>query len=137
MLTSLVVCPLLNIYHTNALLKNRGYIEFSNSNRIERIKTVFNTISQKLSGKAFISFVRKWKKFWLNMIFVFFLCQYFFSWIFISKMSVKINLMVIRKHHGAYPEKGFLIKSILNPNSRTAAMPTAWKLSWVQLSRGY
>ena len=43
-------------------------------------------------------------------------------------MSVKMNLRIKVKNYAVDPEKGFLIKSILKPDGRTAAMPTAWKL---------
>ena len=39
----------------------------------------------------------------------------FFSWISISKMSVKMNLRIITKNHAADPEIGLLTQSISMP----------------------
>ena len=39
-------------------------------------------------------------------------------------MGVKINLRIITKNNAADPEIGFLMKSILKPYDRAAAMPT-------------
>ena len=39
-----------------------------------------------------------------------------------------MNLRIIMKNHRADPEIEFLIKSILKPYGRAAAMPTAWEL---------
>ena len=52
----------------------------------------------------------------------------FFSWISISKMSVKMNLRIITKNHAADPEIGFLTKSISKPYCRATAIPPAWEL---------
>ena len=52
----------------------------------------------------------------------------FISRILISKISVKMNLSKISKNNAAYPEQGFLTKSVLKPFGCTAAMPTAWEL---------
>ena len=58
-----------------------------------------------------------------------------FSLILISRISVKMNLRIITKNHTADPEKGFLMKSILKPHSRAAAMPTAWQLTMPSSSK--
>ena len=39
-----------------------------------------------------------------------------------------MNLSKISKNNAAYPEQGFLTKSVLKPFGCTAAMPTAWEL---------
>ena len=43
-------------------------------------------------------------------------------------MNVKMNLRTITKNHTAYPEKGFLTKSISKPYWRATAMPPALEL---------
>ena len=43
-------------------------------------------------------------------------------------MAVKMNLRIITKNLAADSEIGFLAKSILKPNGRATAMPTAWEL---------
>ena len=63
----------------------------------------------------------------------FFGVKEFFSCIMISKMSVKMNLRIIMKHHAADPEIGFLTKSISKSDSGARAMPTAWKLRFYLL----
>ena len=52
----------------------------------------------------------------------------FFTWFFIPKMAVKMNLRKITKNHAADPEIVFLAKSISKSNGCQIAMPTAWKL---------
>ena len=51
-----------------------------------------------------------------------------FTWFFISKMAVKMNLTITTKNHAAHPEKGFLSESISKSNGCATAMPTAWEL---------
>ena len=43
-------------------------------------------------------------------------------------MAVKMNLRIITKNHAAYPEIGFLPKSISKPKGYATAMPAAWEL---------
>ena len=43
-------------------------------------------------------------------------------------MAVKKNIRIITKNHAAYPEIGFLAKSISKSNGCGTAMPTAWEL---------
>ena len=49
-------------------------------------------------------------------------------------MDVLMNLRIITKNDAADPEIGFLTKSILKPNGRATAMPTAWELKSVNSS---
>ena len=58
-----------------------------------------------------------------------FWCQVFFSWIFISKIGVKINLRITIKNPAADTEIEFLTKSISKPYGNATTMPTAWELS--------
>ena len=51
-----------------------------------------------------------------------------FLWIFIFKMTVKINLRIIAKNHAADPQIEFLTKSISMSNDCATAMPIAWEL---------
>ena len=60
---------------------------------------------------------------------IFFGVKEFFSRISISKMDVKMNLGIITKNHAAYPEIGFLTKSISKPNGCATVIPTAWELT--------
>ena len=39
-----------------------------------------------------------------------------------------MNLRILTKNHEAYPEKGFLTKSISKPYDRATTMPPAWEL---------
>ena len=64
---------------------------------------------------------------------IFLVSRNFFSWTLISKMGVKMNLMIITKNHAADSDIalyhiGFLTKLISKPNGRATAMPTAWEL---------
>ena len=43
-------------------------------------------------------------------------------------MGVKMNLGIITKNYAADLKIEFLTKSFLKPNTRAAAMPTAWEL---------
>ena len=45
-------------------------------------------------------------------------------------MAVKMNLRIITKNHAAYPEIGFLPKSISKPKGYATAMPAAWELRY-------
>ena len=40
-----------------------------------------------------------------------------------------MHLRIITKNHAAYPETGFLTKSISKPYGRATAMPPAWELN--------
>ena len=44
-------------------------------------------------------------------------------------MGVKMNFRILTKNHAAYPEIGFLTKSISKPYGRTTAMLPAWELN--------
>ena len=46
---------------------------------------------------------------------IFLVSRNFFSWSFISKMGVKMNLRIITKNNAADSEIGFLTKSISRP----------------------
>ena len=59
----------------------------------------------------------------------FFVSSNFLSEILISKMGVKMNLIMITKNHAADSVIGFLTKSISNPCGRTTATPTALDLN--------
>ena len=48
----------------------------------------------------------------------------------ISKMGVKMNLMIITKNHAADPKIQVLTKSISNPIGRVTAMPPACELTF-------
>ena len=45
-------------------------------------------------------------------------------------LDLKIKLRIITKNHAAYPEKGFLTKSISKQNGRAIAMPAVLELSF-------
>ena len=51
----------------------------------------------------------------------------------ISKMGVKMNLRIIRKHYATDPEKEFFTKSISEPigYSPRTPIPKAWELKMV------
>ena len=60
---------------------------------------------------------------------IFLVPKNFLSKMFISKMSVKINLRIITKNHAADSEIWFLTKSISKPYGHAIALPTAWELN--------
>ena len=55
--------------------------------------------------------------------------------ILISKIDVKMNLRSITKSHAAATYIGFLTKSITKSNGRATAMPPAWELKYMPISR--
>ena len=59
----------------------------------------------------------------------------FFSWLFISKMGVKMNFRIITKYRWADPERRFLTKSILKPYGYATAMAPAWEISQAALKK--
>ena len=47
----------------------------------------------------------------------------------------KMNSRVVTRNHSADPEIGFLTKSIPKPYGRATAMPPAWELKYMPISR--
>ena len=52
-----------------------------------------------------------------------------FSGILISKMDVKMNLIVIPKNHGAHSKKGSTVKIDFRTDWTHESNPTAWELT--------